>query len=221
MRPEMEQYRAVTENRIYTGEITEKKSRFISYLSFASSEEEAVAFVDTIRKKHHDARHNCSAYIIAGKGTSSDILHSSDDGEPSGTAGKPIMSVLEGAGIKNAVLVVTRYFGGVLLGTGGLVRAYTDAAKEAVSAAEGEIKTMGEFADISISFDYASEGKVRRLLDKKGVFPADADYSDKVRFLVHIPVWDEEDFRKQITELLSGAVTYEDRGRSVLCISGG
>ena len=87
-------YRSLKKDQIYTGEITEKKSRFLSYLAFAGSEEEALSFIDSIRKKHHDARHNCSAYVIAG--TAGDTVHSSDDGEPSGTAGKPMLTVLQG-----------------------------------------------------------------------------------------------------------------------------
>ncbi|MBQ6966615.1 MAG: YigZ family protein [Lachnospiraceae bacterium] len=207
-------YRSLKKDQIYTGEITEKKSRFLSYMTFAGSEEEALIFIDSIRKKHHDARHNCSAYIIAGP--TGDILHSSDDGEPSGTAGKPMMAVLSGAELKNAVMVVTRYFGGVLLGTGGLVRAYTDAAKEALKAAEPEILNMDEFTVFAIAFDYAKEGSVRRLLEKYGTFPSETDYSDKVEFTVNILSERGESFEKELTETLSGAVKTEIRGKVML-----
>ena len=207
-------YRSLKKDQIYTGEITEKKSRFLSYLAFAGSEEEALSFIDSIRKKQHDARHNCSAYVIADN--VGDTVHFSDDGEPSGTAGKPMLSVLSGAELKNAVLVVTRYFGGVLLGTGGLVRAYTDAAKEALKAAESGIVSMDEYTVFSISFDYAKEGSVRRLLEKYGAFPSDTAYSDRVEFRAEILSEKGDSFNKELTETLSGAVKTEIEGKVML-----
>ena len=109
------------------GEYVEKKSRFIATLRACESEEEAVRFIEEMKKKYWDARHNCSAFVIGGR---AELTRCSDDGEPSGTAGRPMLEVLTGEGIRNAAVVVTRYFGGVLLGTGGLVRAYTQAVKE-------------------------------------------------------------------------------------------
>ena len=109
-----------------TGEIVEKKSRFIANVKAVKSEEEAIAFINEIKKKYWDARHNCMAYVVDG------IQRFSDDGEPSGTAGKLILDVITGRELTNAVIVVTRYFGGVLLGTGGLVRAYQKASIEAL-----------------------------------------------------------------------------------------
>ena len=108
-------------------EIVEKKSRFIAQVEVVSSEEEAYAFIEKIKKKHYDARHNCFAFSI---GDEMPLLRFSDDGEPQGTAGKPILEVINGSEIHNICVVVTRYFGGTLLGTGGLVRAYTEACKE-------------------------------------------------------------------------------------------
>ncbi|MCR5024882.1 MAG: YigZ family protein [Lachnospiraceae bacterium] len=207
----MDKYRTVKKDMVYSGEITEKKSRFIGYIKHVESEEEAVEFLNSIRKKHYDARHNCSAYIIPGSGGAGDILHSSDDGEPSGTAGKPIMAVIEGEGLKNVILVVTRYFGGTLLGTGGLVRAYTDAAKEAVKTAmEGGLVTMAPFIPVTFSFDYPKEGAVRRLLEKYGVIPADTEYSDRVRFRVNLPEENAGSFKNSIRELLSGLTDYTE-----------
>ena len=112
------------------GEYEEKKSRFIATLEPVSSEEEAAAFIAAIKKKYWDARHNCSAYIIGDDGRKT---RCSDDGEPSGTAGRPMLDVLAGEKITNACVVVTRYFGGTLLGTGGLVRAYSAAVKDAIA----------------------------------------------------------------------------------------
>ncbi len=103
-------------------ELVEKKSRFIATVRPVASEEEAAAFIEEMKKKYYDARHNCSAYVI---GSRAQITRSSDDGEPGGTAGRPMLEVLLGSGIRNVAVVVTRYFGGTLLGTGGLVRAYS------------------------------------------------------------------------------------------------
>ena len=111
------------------GEIVEKKSRFIANIFPVTTEEEALEKITAMRKKYYDARHNCSAFVIGSKG---ELTRSSDDGEPSGTAGRPMLEVLTGSGIRNIAAVVTRYFGGVLLGTGGLVRAYSGAVKMAL-----------------------------------------------------------------------------------------
>ena len=127
-----------------TDEIVEKKSRFIGYAQPVSSEEEAYAFVESVKKKHYDARHNCHAFAIGKENT---LYRFSDDGEPQGTAGKPILEVISGNQVTDICIVVTRYFGGTLLGTGGLVRAYTEAAKLALADAGYMINY-----DICISF---------------------------------------------------------------------
>ena len=129
-----------------------KRSKFIGAIRAVSSVQEADEFLAAERKKYHDAKHHCSAYVLRGTDGAPDTVHSSDDGEPSGTAGKPMLEVLNGAGLKDVVIVVTRYFGGTLLGTGGLVRAYTDAAKAAVEdAGVAQMQLMQQF---SIVFDY-------------------------------------------------------------------
>ena len=123
---------------VYAGgeaQIIEKKSRFIATVLPVETEEEALAFIESLRKKYWDATHNCYAYVV---GERNEIQRCSDDGEPSGTAGRPMMDVLAGAGVHNAAVVVTRYFGGTLLGTGGLVRAYSGAVREALKAAVAE-----------------------------------------------------------------------------------
>lgn len=114
-------------------ELVEKKSRFIATVRPVASEEEAAAFIEEMKKKYYDARHNCSAFVIGDRGQ---LTRSSDDGEPSGTAGRPMLEVLLGSGIRNIAAVVTRYFGGTLLGTGGLVRAYSGVLKEALAKCE-------------------------------------------------------------------------------------
>ena len=121
---------------VYAGgeaQIIEKKSRFIATVVPVETEEEALAFIESLRKKYWDATHNCYAYVV---GERNEIQRCSDDGEPSGTAGRPMMDVLAGAGVHNAAVVVTRYFGGTLLGTGGLIRAYSLAVQEGLAAAE-------------------------------------------------------------------------------------
>ena len=157
------------------GEITEKKSRFIANVVPVSSEEEAEEFIESMKKKYWDARHNCYAYIIGERG---EIKRFSDDGEPGGTAGKPILEVLSGEGVTNAAIVVTRYFGGTLLGTGGLVRAYGAAAKAGLSASAVINKIPG--MRLSITTDYTGLGKIQYLLGQRGITVLDTVYTDKV-----------------------------------------
>ncbi len=177
------------------GEYEEKKSRFIAQAVSAASEEEASAFIDSVKKKYYDARHHCPAFII---GRNREVTRCSDDGEPSGTAGKPILEVMLGGGITNAVMVVTRYFGGTLLGTGGLVRAYTQAAKAAL--ADARIATMRYGTRITIGADYSDVGKIQHLLAVKGIVPSDSRYTDKVEFDICIPVEQEREMEKALTE---------------------
>ena len=139
------------------GELTEKKSRFIATTRPVETEEEAAAFVEEMKKKYWDARHNCYAYVIGDRGQTA---RCSDDGEPAQTAGRPILDVLLGAGVRNACVVVTRYFGGVLLGTGGLVRAYSGAAQEGLKASTVVEKCLGR--KLLITTDYNGIGKLQR-----------------------------------------------------------
>ncbi len=157
-----------------------KRSKFIGIIQAVSSAEEAEALVKDEKKKYHDAKHHCSAYIIRGENGSPDIVHSSDDGEPSGTAGAPILEVLTGAGLKDVCMVVTRYFGGTLLGTGGLVRAYTDAAKAA--ADDAVISGMELMQHFSVIFDYTFTGSIDHYIGSKGVSKLGAEYTDKVSY---------------------------------------
>lgn len=170
-----------------SGEYEEKKSRFIAFVAPAATEEEAEAFIDDVRKKHYDARHNCSAFII---GRNREITRCSDDGEPSGTAGRPILEVLLGEELTNVVAVVTRYFGGTLLGTGGLVRAYTQAAREGVKAAG--IAAMCYKAEMTVEIDYTDVGKVQYLLGNRGIEILQSRYTDKVEFDIRVPGEQEE-----------------------------
>ena len=184
-----------TPSAVFQAEIVEKKSRFIATLSPAASEEEAQAFVRAMKKQYWDARHNCSAYII---GTGPQILHSSDDGEPSGTAGKPILSVLSGNGLYNAVVVVTRYFGGTLLGTGGLVRAYSGAVEKCLASAE--LKEMMQAAQIKIEASYTDAGKLQYLFAQKNAVILSSEYTDRVTFTLLVPRDAEAGFLKEVSE---------------------
>lgn len=177
------------------GVYEEKKSRFIARIAPASSEEEAVSFIESVRKKYYDARHHCTAFII---GKNKELTRCSDDGEPSGTAGKPILEVLLGAEVTNVVAVVTRYFGGTLLGTGGLVRAYTQAAKEAMENAG--IGIMRYKTEMTIEIDYTDVGKVQYLLGSREIDIAQSRYTDKVEFDICIPEEERAEVSKALTE---------------------
>lgn len=187
-----------------TGEIQEKKSRFIATIRPVKTLDEANAFIDEIKKKYWDARHNCSALVI---GEKNEISRCSDDGEPSGTAGRPMLEVIMGAGIHNVCVVVTRYFGGVLLGTGGLVRAYQGAVKEALSQAHIIEKTMGRHLEICC--DYNGIGKIQYIMGQKGIIPLDTIYAEKVTIKLALELGSIDEFLKEITEALNGNLEYE------------
>lgn len=157
------------------GEVVEKKSRFIANIFPVHSEEEALSYIEEIRKKHYDARHNCFAYII---GEKNEIMRSSDDGEPSGTAGRPMLEVLTGEGLHDVLAVVTRYFGGTLLGTGGLVRAYSAAVKEGIAASVVIERFAGK--RLQIQTDYNGIGKIQYLMNQFGVIELETNYTDNV-----------------------------------------
>ena len=186
------------------GEYEEKKSRFIATVRPCRSEEEAGAFIEEMKKKYWDARHNCSAFCIGSKG---ELTRCSDDGEPSGTAGRPMLEVLLGSGIRNACVVVTRYFGGVLLGTGGLVRAYSQAVKEGLAACETGVMRPG--AELCVNAEYNDVGKVLYLLRQRGVEPLESNYGEKVLLKVLLPLEEETSFRKELTEATAGRVRTE------------
>ncbi len=182
-----------------SGEYEEKKSRFIATLRPVTSEEEAAAFIAEIKKKYWDARHNCSAYIIGKRG---EITRCSDDGEPSGTAGRPMLEVLTGSGVTNAAVVVTRYFGGTLLGTGGLVRAYTQAVKAGLE--NSVIGMVTEGVELEVIADYNDAEKVKYLLSQKNIEPVKTEYSADVTLILQVPSDDADSIEKEITETTAG-----------------
>jgi len=181
------------------GEIVEKKSRFISETSRIENEDEAIAFVEQIRKKYWDARHHCYAFSI---GRNNELYRCSDDGEPSGTAGKPILDVLQKEEIHNGIIVVTRYFGGTLLGTGGLTRAYLSAAKEGLKNSRLIEKNLCQ--SIKIATDYNYIGKIQYIAASLGIPQTSSRYTENV-VLAFLPKDKEvENFCRKIVEITSG-----------------
>ena len=193
----LSQYKAV-----YCGgeaEIIEKKSRFIATVKPVKSEEEAIAFIEEMKKKYWNATHNCFAYVI---GERFQLQRCSDDGEPQGTAGKPMLDVLLGEEIHDVVVVVTRYFGGTLLGTGGLVRAYSGATKAGILASKVITKLYGQ--KLSVETDYTGLGKIQYILGQRGITILDSVYTDKVQLEVLLPEAEIQKIMSEITEGTNG-----------------
>lgn len=195
-------YRAVYEGK--TGEIVEKKSRFIATVFSVESEEEALEIVAKMKKKYWDARHNCYAYVI---GDNNQVQRFSDDGEPSQTAGKPILDVLLAEQIHNVLVVVTRYFGGTLLGTGGLVRAYAKATKMGLDNSVLVDKVYG--TELKIRLDYSGTQKVKHIISQLGVYTIDTLYTDVVEEIVVASDEKLESLKEQIKEVTNGKAEFE------------
>ena len=187
------------------GEIVEKKSRFLGKIEKVESEEEALEFIERIKKQYWDARHNCYAYVI---GQKQELQRFSDDGEPSGTAGKPILEVLLGEDIHNTLVIVTRYFGGTLLGTGGLVRAYSAATKAGLANSIITERCLGK--KISIKTDYNGLGKMQYILAEMDIPVLHTEYTDSVEMTALIPVWKFHEFEKRLTESTAGKGVWEE-----------
>ena len=190
--------------KVGQAEIVEKKSRFIAHAKQVRTEEEARVYIEEIKKKHWDARHNVFAYQI---GLKNEIQRFSDDGEPQGTAGKPVLDVLAGEDIKNCVIVVTRYFGGTLLGTGGLVRAYGKSAKDALY--DARIAEIDSFVEFGITCEYTFQGKIQYALLQCGYNIKDTIFTKNVKFVVFVEEEKEADFKKLMIDLTSGKVSIE------------
>ena len=190
-------YRVVFEGG--QGELTEKKSRFIATVRPVETEEEAVAFIAEMKKKYWDARHNCSAFVL---GDRQQMTRCSDDGEPAGTAGRPMLDVLLREGITNVAVVVTRYFGGVLLGTGGLVRAYQGAVQAGLAASQIIEKCRGH--QLAIHTGYTELGKLQYTFAQNTITIVDTEYAADVVLHVMIPAEKKTQMTKAITETTSG-----------------
>ncbi len=190
-----------------SGEIEEKKSRFIATLRHVETPEEAAAFYEEMRKKYWDARHNCTACIIGKQG---EYRHSSDDGEPSGTAGRPMLEVLSGAGLTDTAAVVTRYFGGTLLGTGGLVRAYSAAVLEGLQHTEILEKRL--CVCLQITTDYNGVGKLQYLFAQREVQILDSVYEHDVRFRIAVPPEEQKGITAAVADATAGRAVIEEEG---------
>ena len=187
-----------TVNSFGSKEILIQKSRFIGYVKRAETEQEAQDFINEIKKKHHDATHNCSAYLI---GENDEIQKANDDGEPSGTAGIPMLEVLKKQQLKDTVVVVTRYFGGVKLGAGGLIRAYGSTTSEAIKKT-GVVKRQ-LMQGYSIIIEYPLLGTLENELRNSNHIIESIQYLDKVELIVYVHINDINNFLEWITNLTS------------------
>ena len=189
-------------------ELTEKRSRFIGQVWRVETEAEARVHLEEVRKKYHDARHHCWCYVLR----EGNVLRYGDDGEPQGTAGQPMLNVFLKEEVSNAVCVVTRYFGGVLLGAGGLTRAYGGTAKLALDAAG--ISRMRLWAVLAVPCPYPLYERMRLLVEKSGGTVESADFGSDVLLTVLLPAEDTAGFRTAVTELSAGSVeVLEEEGR--------
>lgn len=190
-------------------EFTEQRSRFIGYVKPVSTEEEALEFIEQKKKQHWDARHNVYAYVLREGG----IKRFSDDGEPHSTAGMPTLDVIVKNGVEDVVVVVTRYFGGILLGTGGLVRAYSKAAKLALEA--GEIVSMKGCREFRIVCDYNLYGKLSGLIPEAGGITDNTDFGAEVTISFHMPPECIPGFEKKLADVSCGSVSAEETGEGI------
>ncbi|MCI9485978.1 MAG: YigZ family protein [Lachnospiraceae bacterium] len=198
------------------GELVDKKSRFIATVCPVKQEAEAVAFIEEIRKKYWNASHNCTAFCI---GRGNELTRCSDDGEPGGTAGRPMLDVLLGEGVHNVCVVVTRYFGGTLLGTGGLVRAYSGAVKEGLKNSVILNKRPGK--KVSVTCDYNGLGKLQYIAGQMKLPVLDTEYTDQVVSRLMLPEEDADAFMKRLTEATGGKALIETLGTPYFADNGG
>lgn len=206
-----ESYKVLTKDG--SGEIVEKKSRFIGNAYCVETTEEAEKRIAEISKKYWDARHNCYAYVI---GENSEVSKCSDNGEPSGTAGKPILEVITGAGLTNTLIIVTRYFGGVLLGTGGLVRAYTQSAQAALAGSEIGEKVYAQL--LTVTVDYSKVNTVQYYLSQSEITIKDSRYAENVSFDICVRESELETVKSAFTQKCEGKleITEGDKGYYIL-----
>ena len=198
------EFRTIKEDGQVQEEI--KKSRFICHAKRVYSEEEARAFINAIKKEHYKATHNCSAFII---GERSEIKRTSDDGEPSGTAGVPMLGVLENHNLTNICVVVTRYFGGIKLGAGGLIRAY--AGSVALAVKEIGIVEIKEQAGIQIQMSYAQYQEYGNFLKEHNLMELETNFTDQVDTIIFVDKEDKEDTKAVLIEFFNGKVILTDQ----------
>ncbi len=199
------EFRTIKENGQVQEEI--KKSRFICHAKRVYSEDEARDFITAIKKEHYKATHNCSAFII---GERSEIKRTSDDGEPSGTAGVPMLGVLENHNLTNVCVVVTRYFGGIKLGTGGLIRAY--AGSVALAVKEIGIIEIKEQAGIAIQMSYAQYQEYGNFLKEHNLMELETNFTDQIDTIIYVDKEEKENIKSALIEFFNGKVTLTDQG---------
>lgn len=193
------------------------KSRFIAYSKPVLDEIDAIQFIEQIKKKHWDATHNVPVYLL---GENYSTQRYSDDGEPSGTAGVPILEMLKKEGVTNLCIVVTRYFGGVKLGTGGLVRAYTESAKEVLLASKIVDKKVKQLLKCNV--DYHMHGKIQNfILNQEDIILKDTIFTDDVTILIYVDAIDEERNKESLVNLTSGNISIQNEGEFYLTIHEG
>ncbi len=198
-----------------SAEIIIQKSRFIAYAAPIENEDEAKAYIEKIRKQHAQATHCVPAYLL---GNPYRIERYSDDGEPSGTAGVPVLSMLKNEGLTDLCIVVVRYFGGIKLGTGGLVRAYTASAKAVL---EGKVVEVNNYCHFTCSYDYHYHGKINYHLNEVGAHVADIAYADKITAQFYIEAEREAAFNASLVELTSNNIEIEKHIVSGALVDGG
>lgn len=205
----------MTEYYIPTGpgnaEYVEKRSRFLGKVRCVTTEEEARAFIDAMKKQYHDARHNCWCYVL-----NSGAVRYSDDGEPQGTAGQPMLGVFQKEGVTDVVCVVTRYFGGVLLGAGGLCRAYTKSAKDALDAAG--ISVVRRWTELKVPCPYSLFAQVGQEVESAGGVVTDTEYAADVTLTVLLREGTEDSFQRRLLDLSAGTVTAEVTGEALRAV---
>lgn len=197
----LQKYRTIKEDNQHEVEI--KKSRFICFLKRIETEEEAKAFIQQIKKEHWKANHNCSAFVL---GDHHEIQRSSDDGEPSGTAGVPMLEVMKKNDLINVCAVVTRYFGGTKLGAGGLIRAYSGSVAQAIvhtGIVEGRLQQ-----EVFVQLDYSNWGKMENFIASENLAVKDTQFTDRVVVICMVDENQVDDFEAQVTDLLNGQVSF-------------
>ncbi|WP_018659938.1 YigZ family protein [Allofustis seminis] len=197
----MDNYRTIKKEGIHEIEI--KKSKFITHLKRVQSKEEALTFIDSVKKEHWKATHNCSAFTI---GMNDELQRADDDGEPSGTAGVPMLEILKKKEVKNVAAVVTRYFGGIKLGAGGLIRAYSGSVNDALAAIGIVERKRQLFIHITVS--YPQSGRIENLLRDSTYLLHDIEYTDQVTFICVVPISEKEVFLQHVTEWTNNQFSY-------------
>jgi uncharacterized YigZ family protein len=192
-------------------EISVLNSRFVASLDYVESVEKARAFIDKIRREFPDATHNVPAFIVGGGNSRTEFC--SDDGEPSGTSGRPLLAVLHGSGLGNVAVVVTRYFGGTLLGTGGLVKAYSEAGKQVLERTQKAL--LAELTTLRVELHYAIFDAFKMSLTHFGASVEDEEFAEAVRLVVDIPTEEVERFLSRLADLSSGGAKAASLGRRI------